>query len=386
MAEDEQNPGGRLAANLERVYAGAAAALGWAVQPLAWLADFLQRDPEQTARWWRRNYMRPLFWLAVPLTPFWLVVIGLVGMNLIDQLVSDIPADPVERRTWYYGIGLTITGLGALLAAPFILIRTWVNERNTHAAEQGLITERFTRAVEQLGAEKTVKPKDGEEITAPNIEVRLGAIYALERIARDSERDHVPVMETLCAYIRENAREEPPRDFPLSPPDVDDDTVEEEVRDTRRATRELMPRNRRQFFGEAQPPRADIQAVFSVIARRTDRQKEIERESDPPFRLDLRRANLQSLDLTGVDLRGADLRSGRAGGGGPRRGAAGGGDPLEGAVLAGRGWRGRTSAGRLDLGARLEGADPRGGWRGQPSTGRGWRGRPSVGRGCNPPI
>jgi len=194
VAEDEQKPGRRLAANLERLYAGAAAALGWAVQPLAWLADFLQRDPEQTARWWRRNYMRPLFWLAVPLTPFWLVVIGLVGMNLIDQLVSDIPADPVERRTWYYGIGLTITGLGALLAAPFILIKAWVNERNTAAAEQGLITERFTRAVEQLGAEQ--------------IAVRVGAIYALERIAIDSERDRGHILETLNAFVRHETLEE----------------------------------------------------------------------------------------------------------------------------------------------------------------------------------
>src|SRR3982751_6161439 len=36
----------------------------------------------------------------------------------------------------------------------------------------------------------------------PNLEVRLGAIYALERIPRDSERDHWPIMEVLCAYVR----------------------------------------------------------------------------------------------------------------------------------------------------------------------------------------
>ena len=35
--------------------------------------------------------------------------------------------------------------------------------------------------------------------------ITVGAIYALERIAQDSERDHIPVMETLCTYIRENA-------------------------------------------------------------------------------------------------------------------------------------------------------------------------------------
>jgi hypothetical protein len=33
--------------------------------------------------------------------------------------------------------------------------------------------------------------------------VRLGGIYALERIARDSESDHWAVMEVLTAFVRE---------------------------------------------------------------------------------------------------------------------------------------------------------------------------------------
>jgi hypothetical protein len=46
--------------------------------------------------------------------------------------------------------------------------------------------------------------------TVPNLEVRIGAILSLERIAQDSTRhdsgrDHVRVMEILCSYIRHNA-------------------------------------------------------------------------------------------------------------------------------------------------------------------------------------
>lgn len=59
-------------------------------------------------------------------------------------------------------------------------------------AFESLVTERFTRAVEQLGHEKSA--------------VRLGAIYALERIAKDSARDRDTILETLTAYIREHAR------------------------------------------------------------------------------------------------------------------------------------------------------------------------------------
>ena len=39
--------------------------------------------------------------------------------------------------------------------------------------------------------------------TAPNLEVRVGAILTLERIARDNPGDHIRVMDILCAYIRE---------------------------------------------------------------------------------------------------------------------------------------------------------------------------------------
>ena len=44
---------------------------------------------------------------------------------------------------------------------------------------------------------------------------RLGAIYALERLARDSPRDHPTVMEVLSAFIRNTAPQvpDPPESF-----------------------------------------------------------------------------------------------------------------------------------------------------------------------------
>lgn len=113
-------------------------------------------------------------------------------------------------------------GLGALLAAllgaPFLIWGTWLKYQTVRYQKEGHITDRINTAVEQLGAEKTKKVRgkdpDGKDITVeetqPNIEVRIGAILSLERIAQDSTihdkgRDHVRVMEILCAYVRENA-------------------------------------------------------------------------------------------------------------------------------------------------------------------------------------
>src|SRR5450759_3442685 len=49
-----------------------------------------------------------------------------------------------------------------------------IAQDNLKVAQEGQITERFTRAVDQLGNEK--------------IEIRLGGIYALERISSESEK------------------------------------------------------------------------------------------------------------------------------------------------------------------------------------------------------
>ena len=55
------------------------------------------------------------------------------------------------------------------------------------------MTDRYTKAIEQLGSDK--------------LDVRIGGIYALERVARDSARDHPTVMEVLTAFIREHSRD-----------------------------------------------------------------------------------------------------------------------------------------------------------------------------------
>ena len=75
------------------------------------------------------------------------------------------------------------------------LYYTWrrisIAEDGLKVTQEGQITERFTRAVDQLGNEK--------------MEIRLGGIYALERIANESEKDYWPIMEILIAYIRMNS-------------------------------------------------------------------------------------------------------------------------------------------------------------------------------------
>jgi hypothetical protein len=104
-----------------------------------------------------------------------------------------------------------------------------VQLRNAQAqldlTRQGQITERFESAIAQLGA-----ADDGN----PRLEVRLGGIYALEQIAKDSTEYYGPVIEVLTAYVRQNAPW-PPK------PQKEKDTE----RRTHRRSRDLLPTSRR---------------------------------------------------------------------------------------------------------------------------------------------
>ena len=130
----------------------------------------------------------------------------------------------------------------AILSAPFLVWNTVIRHRALGFQKEGHLTDRLAKAVEQLGAEKTVKRivenPDGStatrETTEPNLEVRIGGLLSLERVAQDSTaydkgRDHVRVMEIICAYVRNNAPASgaPVYDDPLE--DLEDDADAEAV-------------------------------------------------------------------------------------------------------------------------------------------------------------
>jgi uncharacterized protein YjbI with pentapeptide repeats len=159
-----------------------------------------------------------------------------------------------------------VLGAFGLIALFFTWRRVRAGDRNVRVMEQGHITDRYTKAIEQLGK------LDGDK---PNIEVRLGGIYALERIARDSPRDHWTIMEVLTAYVRQNA---PAETSPLQLESGIDNNSSREIR-----------------------PRTDIQAILTVLGRR-ERGKHREKAEQL---LDLKQTNLAGADLRGTHLEGA---------------------------------------------------------------------------------
>jgi hypothetical protein len=87
---------------------------------------------------------------------------------------------------------LIFSGGTAAVAAVAAWIALMRHFAQTDADRQRRISESYSRGVEQLSSEK--------------MEVRLGGIYTLEHVSRESRDDYWTVMETIAAFLRERAR------------------------------------------------------------------------------------------------------------------------------------------------------------------------------------
>ncbi|MFL6352584.1 MAG: hypothetical protein ACJ74Z_12140 [Bryobacteraceae bacterium] len=190
-----------------------------------------------------------LLWarLSVLVGGAFVVLFACVGLWAIKTIprwqVNEVPPlvlnnDPVKRFELENEARKTLSQIVLSAFGLIVLFFTWrrvrAGDRTVRVAEQGHITDRYTKAIEQLGK------LDGDK---PNIEVRLGAIYAVERIALDSVRDHWTIMEVLTAYVRQNAP---------TP-----------VNSTKPIQEDLFASTKTN-----EGPRTDIQAILTVLGRR----------------------------------------------------------------------------------------------------------------------
>ncbi|MGY5015103.1 pentapeptide repeat-containing protein [Streptomyces sp. 900105755] len=217
--------------------------------------------------------------------------------------------------------GIIITGLRtallAMAAGAIGALGLWYTHKNHELSREEQVTDRYVEAIKLLGSE--------------NLHERLGGIYSLERIMKDSQKDQATIIEVLAAFIRTPSSDDQKG---MLTPDAQSE----------RKSGDPQP-------ASAIPLDVDVQAALTVLGRRPNP------DGTPIGDLrridwhntDLEHANLQLIDLTGADLRGAQLR-----------GADLRGTDLTGAQLTGADFRGANLMG-VDLReVDLRGVDLRG--------------------------
>jgi uncharacterized protein YjbI with pentapeptide repeats len=168
------------------------------------------------------------------------------------QMRSVTTGDPKARAdiedNFRKTVGQALGGIAVLIGAVVAYQTLLVNEDQSRLSQQAshdlLISQQVARGFDQLGSDKMV--------------LRVGGIYALEGVMNGSAQYSGPVLEALCAYVRDGTK----------------------------------------TLGGEDPPATDIQAALTVIARR-----------DPTVRsIDLRSAHIPKANLSGADLSGARMQ------------------------------------------------------------------------------
>jgi uncharacterized protein YjbI with pentapeptide repeats len=176
------------------------------------------------------------------------------------------------------------------------------SQRNLEASRALLISQQVSKGFQDLGNKDAIM-------------VRLGGIYGLEGVMSTSEQYHQPVLEALCAFVR-------------------DGTIGMIVND--------------------RGPATDIQAALAVIGRRIQAALAlgvIERRAERPGLVNLSGANIRGVALLRANLSGADLH-------GANLSTADLGEAnLRGTDLHGANLRGANLSNVLLFEANLEGAD-----------------------------
>ena len=140
------------------------------------------------ARWQLAGLTALLLVLAcVLVAPQWLVRWELGAQARALTVADKAKAINDVRTTLLQGIAGTVL----LLGAYFTYRQLQTARDQLQIAQEGQITERFSRAIEQLGNDKE--------------DVQLGGIYTLERIANDSPKDRRTTQAVLGAYVRTHA-------------------------------------------------------------------------------------------------------------------------------------------------------------------------------------
>jgi hypothetical protein len=283
--------------------------LDWSMLALVWLV-VLYVIPYGFGLFQAARDYRPIRWQPVFLAAF--AAIALLAMVLFylhpipsEKKLNELGVHKGAERLKAQNDVLTtlLQGLGgfAVIYGAFFAFRQF------QTAREGQVTERFTRAIEQLGNNR-------------ELSVRMGGIFALERIARDSSRDQGAIEEVLTAFVRDHSPW-PPRQTKRSPAEA-------------KASEPILwlsKGNRANEMNDESKPqaRADVQAAMTVLGRRrlflavpelnlasVDLRTyqlwytHLEGAWLWHANLDgarLRRAHLQEAKLEGADLRGADL-------------------------------------------------------------------------------
>lgn len=193
--------------------------------------------------------IRPAAWILIIATALALAAIIWLPEPMANRTHGLKPADHADA------VASARTALLAFFAGVVAVGSAGVAYASYRLSRRGQITDRLSRAIDQLGHE--------------SMGVRIGGIYTLERLAHEAPTEQPAILEILTTVVRTQSNAQPPAGGPDDVPGL---------------------------YVVA----GDIQAALTVIGRR-------DRAHDGEAHLSLAGADLRNADLRGAQLQHFDL-------------------------------------------------------------------------------
>jgi hypothetical protein len=218
---------------------------------------------------------------------FWLIGLaaGIVALVLVAYVIIILPpllvqpeaglgaADRLSAENGVRTAGIAaLVALGSAATAVYTARSYQLNRRTYRLQQQGQLADRYTKAIEQVGSDKS--------------NVRIGGIYALEQTVHDNHQYGQTVRQVLSSYIRDRAP------WPTNAP--------EPKRSPSRLYLPAASLSPRAALATTDPE-LDVQVALTVLC------SIMKIASGSP--LDLRGTNLSGADLMRMDLVGAQLQN-----------------------------------------------------------------------------
>ena len=233
---------------------------------------------EKCKKHYENAKQHPTFWILFGILLAVILLIWLPPLRVSHFEINNATVEATLENQYRATLAQILGGVAIGISLYYTHKRVSATEKNIIIAQEGQITERFTRAVDQLGAI--------DHLGNPALEIRLGGIYALERISNESKKDYWPIMEILTAYVRKNSSNEIIGNKKATHLAMDiqaNESITNEVQKIKKVT-------------------LDTQAILTVLRRRIHSLDNGETTS-----LNLRGTCLQEAYLEGAHLKGAHL-------------------------------------------------------------------------------
>ncbi len=242
---------------------------------------FVKNSHDWRKRLWENSRKNPAIVLLIIAWGFIIIALylfaphlyklyGILSKQIEINQNSDLDYRGIAIR--YFGI---VAGAGAIIGYIFATGRNIILDNQNKINAQAQITESMVQAIAQIGA---INDKE------PNIEVRLGGLYSLQRIMQDSEERELSILKILYAYVRENLKRDKTK----------------------------QPKQKSIFGYEAYKLPEDIQAALNIISQFNKEQKaqgkKLPRDNELSFsHTDFSNYSLEKMDFSDAIFENANF-------------------------------------------------------------------------------